>query len=78
MNGLDIADELTRVYGSRSSRVAHILVSWGSPNAYSPALCGTSPDYSGCWFGTGSQAERDRADGLRLCAHCARILEEES
>jgi hypothetical protein len=38
------------------------------------ALCGRYPDWTGHWYGTGTQDEYERAANLRDCAYCAARL----
>jgi len=66
------SDDDVLVYTEGGTKT-HILKPQASPNAYSDALCGRSswPQY---WFGTGSQAEWERARSQELCTSCMAIL----
>ena len=63
----------TRVY-TEHGRVAHLLHESCSPNERWRARCGAIPALGSLWSGTGSQAERDRAEQLPTCGACARSL----
>lgn len=51
--------------------VAHLL-----PHGRRTALCGRSPVWHSDWYGTGSQAEYEKAAALPLCAYCAKRAEQ--
>lgn len=58
----------------RNREVRHAFVDWGEVTARTPALCGVLPSFLGDWYGTGTQAEYERAASLRTCEHCRRRL----
>lgn len=65
----------TRVF-TRTGRVAHLRRDYHSMLGTIDALCGLAPlPWDGGWYGTGSQAEYDRADSLPTCKRCQRIEE---
>lgn len=67
---MSYADDCTRVY-SRTGAKAHLLTPLASPNAgYPAALCGLSPQWFESWYGTGTQAEHEKAESLPLCKRC--------
>lgn len=37
------------------------------------ARCGAAPQYFSDWYGTGSQAEYERAEALPRCARCVKL-----
>lgn len=52
-------------------KVAHLVGDNESLNgSYPPALCGLQPQWSQPWLGTGSQAEYEAKEQLRLCRKC--------
>lgn len=63
------AEQCTRVY-TRTGKRAHLLKPLASPNTYGVALCGTGPEWSGSWRGTGSQREHEMAASLPVCKYC--------
>ena len=63
------ADLCTRVYTRRGKR-AHLLPPTASIIARGTVLCPADPAWDTGWLGTGSQAERDCAAALPVCAKC--------
>lgn len=65
----------TRVY-AKGARIGHLLCDWHSPNnEASQAICGKrTPEAAPLWFGTGCQAELDRAKVLPLCLACHKAV----
>lgn len=69
-----MAHDWTYVYSSPTAPTAHLLPEQHSPNSSMPALCGATPQSfrDPFWFGTGTQAEYDRADALPVCENCSK------
>ena len=65
------ADLRARAY-TRTGKTAHLLQPFQSPNGNGAALCGTAPEWSDAWRGTGSQAEIETVASLPLCKRCER------
>ncbi len=64
--------DVTRVYGSKRCRVAHLLHAMDSPNGEVAAICTEVTAIGAKWMGTGSMDEIERARDLPLCVDCER------
>lgn len=75
LTGLANDPERRYTYGGR---VAHLLAYGIDYNAapYTQAYCGYSPTWGAAWLGSGSQAEEDEANRLRLCKRCTAAADE--
>lgn len=51
----------------RRGRVAHCVLRNGT---YPDAVCGVGPQWPSDWYGTGTQAEYERAERLPRCQRC--------
>lgn len=63
------AASCTRVYMT-SAKTAHLVFPDTTPSAAPRALCQIRPYMGRSWFGTGDQAEYEKASALPLCARC--------
>lgn len=73
-------DDYARLYLYQGS-VAHMVNSDGltTRRAHSRiALCGMAPDYPWTWYGTGTQAEYEKAAVLPTCRRCVAVEEQRS
>lgn len=68
----DWPDDVTQVYFGPGSAVSHLMNDTDLLGPVSPASCGRRPSLFG-WYGTGCQAERDRAAKLPLCTGCQQL-----
>ena len=63
------ADLCPRAY-TRTGKTSHLLLPFQSLNTYAAALCGTGPEYSEAWRGSGSQQEIETLASLPVCKRC--------
>ena len=63
------AAQCPRAY-TRTGKTAHLLLPFQSLNFYAAALCGTGPEYSEAWRGSGTQQEIETLASLPLCKRC--------
>jgi hypothetical protein len=67
------AADCTRVY-TPHGKLAHLLGPFESASlGYAFSLCRRQPRLFGAWFGTGTQAEHERAAELPLCGRCEAV-----
>lgn len=61
---------------NRRREVRHAILDFYGHGVTSgtPAICGVVPAFLGDWYGTGTQAEYERASTLPVCGHCRHRL----